>query len=70
MIKDGFDPDKLYTIHNSLAYDKQIEVRKQLQKTSVYQEHFGNDNKNLFLCGPTYLCENRSDIEGYGCVSR
>lgn len=51
MIKEGFDPDKLYTIHNSLAYDKQIEVRKQLQETSVYQEHFGNDNKNLFFVG-------------------
>ena len=51
MIKEGFDSSKLFTIHNSLAYDKQIEVRKQLSETAVYKEHFGNDNKNLFFVG-------------------
>ena len=51
MIKDGFNPDKLYTIHNSLAYDKQIEIRKELKATAIYKNHFGNDNKNLFFIG-------------------
>lgn len=51
MIKEGFNSNKLYTIHNSLAYDKQIELRKQLKVTSVYKDYFGNDNKNLFFVG-------------------
>lgn len=51
MIKEGFDADKLYTIHNSLAYDKQVELRKKLMATEVYRTHFGNDNKNLFFVG-------------------
>ena len=51
MIKEGFDSSKLFTIHNSLAYDKQIEVRKQLSETAVYKDHFCNDNKNLFFVG-------------------
>lgn len=51
MINEGFNPNKLYTIHNSLAYDKQINVRKLLKKTDVYHEHFGNLNRNLFFIG-------------------
>lgn len=51
MIKEGFNPDKLYVIHNSLAYDKQVEVRQQLTKKPIYQKHFGNDNPNLFFVG-------------------
>lgn len=30
MIKEGFDENKLHVIHNSLAYSKQIKIRKQL----------------------------------------
>lgn len=51
MIKEGFNSNKLYTIHNSLAYEKQIEVRKSLITTDVYYKHFGNENKNLFFIG-------------------
>lgn len=49
MISEGFNSEKLYTIHNSLAYEQQIKVRKELKETLLYKEHFGNDNKNLFL---------------------
>lgn len=51
MIKEGFKPEKLYTIHNSLAYDEQVAVRQQLVKKPLYQEHFGNNNPNLFFVG-------------------
>lgn len=51
MIKEGFDADKLFPIHNSLAYDQQIEVRKTIGPTKVYQEHFDNKNHNLFFVG-------------------
>lgn len=51
MIKQGFNKNKLFTIHNSLAYDKQIEIRKHLSETTIYKDHFRNDNKNLFFVG-------------------
>lgn len=51
MIKDGFNPNKLFTIHNSLDYDHQVQVREQLSLTGIYKEHFGNDNPNLFFVG-------------------
>lgn len=49
MIKEGFDADKLYPIHNSLSYDEQLAVRKELKETTVYTDYFGNENPNLFL---------------------
>ena len=51
MIKEGFKPEKLFAIHNSLAYDQQLAVRKELKITTVYSDHFGNENPNLFFVG-------------------
>lgn len=51
MIENGFKPDKLVCIYNSLDYDKQIEVRRGLCKTNVYIEHFGNNNPVLLYIG-------------------
>lgn len=51
MKKAGITESKLFTIHNSLDYNEQIEIRNLLSKTSVYQEHFGNNNNNLFFVG-------------------
>lgn len=51
MIKEGFNPDKLYTIHNSLAYEEQVAVRRQLLVKPIYKDRFGNDYPNLFFVG-------------------
>lgn len=51
MIKEGFESDRLFVIHNSLAYDEQVELRKQLAEEPIYKEHFSNDNPNLFFIG-------------------
>lgn len=51
MIKEGFEPEKLFVIHNSLAYTEQVEVRKRLGKKPIYQDHFQNANPNLFFVG-------------------
>ena len=51
MIQVGFNPNKIYPIHNSLAYDQQIEIRKSLKSSRVYPEHFENENPNLFFVG-------------------
>ncbi|MBR5920589.1 MAG: glycosyltransferase family 4 protein [Bacteroidales bacterium] len=51
MIKEGLDPNKLFVIHNSLAYDEQVAIRKQLTVKPIYQEHFNNNYPNLFFVG-------------------
>ena len=51
MIKEGFEPEKLYVIHNSLAYDKQIELRSFIGRNDIYREHFKNTYPNIFFVG-------------------
>jgi len=49
MIKEGVSSSKLYVLHNSLNYTKQLALRKELSPKSVYQDHFGNKNQTLIL---------------------
>lgn len=51
MINEGFDANKLYVIHNSLAYEKQLEIRRNLKSDDVFQKHFANNNPNLVFVG-------------------
>ena len=51
MIQEGFDEGKLFVIHNSLAYERQLEIRQSLSVDSLYGTHFGNNNPNLFFVG-------------------
>lgn len=51
MINEGFNPNKLFVIHNSLAYDTQLKLRNEMKTTSVYREHFGNDNPVIVFIG-------------------
>lgn len=51
MIKEGFNPKKLFVIHNSLDYDRQLEIRQNISKTSIFQEHFDNNNTTLIFIG-------------------
>jgi len=51
MIKEGLNPDKLYVIHNSLAYDKQLALRAVMTEKPIYKNHFGNDSYNLVFIG-------------------
>ena len=51
MLKQGFAAKKLSVIHNSLAYDKQIELRKGLENSSKYSNHFGNTYPNVVFVG-------------------
>lgn len=51
MIKEGFNPDRLYTIHNSLDYEKQLSLRKQMVASDVFTKHFGNDKKVIIMIG-------------------
>lgn len=51
LLKEGVKKEKLYVIHNSLDYSKQIEIRKSLQPSKLFQEHFNNNNKNIVFIG-------------------
>ena len=51
MLKEGFKGDNLYVIHNSLDYDTQLEIRKKIQPSSLYQDYFRNNNRNIVFLG-------------------
>ena len=51
MIQEGISQNKLFVIHNSLAFDRQLKLRKDIKESSVYYDHFGNNNPNLFFIG-------------------
>lgn len=51
MVKHGFSSDKLTVIHNSLAYDTQVELRNKLTGSNKYCEHFGNKCQNIVFIG-------------------
>ena len=51
MIREGFNPDKIHPIHNSLAYDEQLVLRNSLRPSDIYKSHFKNDNPVLVMIG-------------------
>lgn len=51
MIKCRLNPQKLYTLHNSLDYDSQISIRNKLSESSIYRDHFKNADYNLVFIG-------------------
>lgn len=51
LIKQGIPSDKVYTIHNSLDYKKQLSIRKNLSKTDIYASHFGNTAPVIIFIG-------------------
>mgnify|MGYP001777615942 CR=1 FL=1 len=51
MIKEGFSPEKLWTLHNSLAYDEQRALRERLTPSPIFRTRFGNENKTLIFVG-------------------
>lgn len=50
-IKEGISAVRQFTVHNSLAYEQQLKIRSQLKRTSVFQDHFNNNNKNIIFIG-------------------
>lgn len=51
MVKNGFDKDKVFVIHNSLDYEKQLCLRKTLSASPIYKVHFENDYPTLIFIG-------------------
>lgn len=51
LLKEGIKKKKLYVIHNSLNYSKQLGIRYSLQLSRLFQKHFKNENKNIIFIG-------------------
>lgn len=51
LVERGIPEDKLYVIHNSLDYDRQLALRQQIQPSNIYREHFRNDWPVLLFIG-------------------
>jgi glycosyltransferase involved in cell wall biosynthesis len=51
MVEDGIIENKLWTIYNTLDYDRQLEIRNNIKPSDVYQQHFDNDNSVLIFLG-------------------
>lgn len=51
MLKEGFKPEKLHCIYNSLDYDNQLNIRRQLKITNIFVNRFGNSNPALCYIG-------------------
>ena len=51
MIKEGFNPEKLFVRHNSLDHSKQAELRNSGLASDIYKNHFQNDNPVIVMIG-------------------
>lgn len=51
MIEQGIPADKIFTIHNSLHYDQQKELRDKIIPSDIYKNHFQNDNPTVIFIG-------------------
>ena len=46
MINEGFNKDKLFVVHNSLDYEKHLNLRKKVYNKTIYKDYF----KMIHLC--------------------
>lgn len=51
MEHEGFNPDKMYCIANSLDTDKDLKIRSELSPSNIYRDHFKNDCPTIIYCG-------------------
>ena len=51
LVREGIPAEKLFPIHNSLDYDKQLELRKVVKSSLVYKDHFSNENPVIVFIG-------------------
>lgn len=51
MLREGIPAEKIFVIHNSLDYEKQLELRQSGLASDVYREHFRNADPTLVFIG-------------------
>ena len=51
LVEKGIPETKLFSIHNSLDYDKQKALQDDIMPSDIYKEHFHNENPILIFIG-------------------
>lgn len=51
LIEKGIDGNSLFTIHNSLDYEKQKTLRENIDVSYIYKEHFKNSHPTIIFIG-------------------
>ncbi len=51
LLKMGYSPTKVCAVHNSLNYDRQLQIRSSLKSSDIYRSHFQNSNPVLLFIG-------------------
>lgn len=51
LVEQGIPEEKLFAIHNSLDYDKHLQLRKQVALTDIYKKHFQNERPTILFLG-------------------
>ena len=51
MIKQGYDPNRLFVVYNSINYSKALDLRKSLISTNIYKDYFQNNYPVLVFSG-------------------
>lgn len=51
MINEGFDPKKLFVIHNSLNYKAQLALRQSMTSNNIFKDYFCNDMPTICFIG-------------------
>lgn len=51
LIEQGIPAERLFAIHNSLDYDTHKALRKKIQPSSIYKDHFQNDLPTIVFIG-------------------
>ena len=51
LVEKGISSEKIFTIHNSLNYDKQKALRESIGLNNIYKEHFGNNYPVIIVIG-------------------
>jgi glycosyltransferase involved in cell wall biosynthesis len=51
MILEGFLPEKLVCVFNSLDYQTQLKIREQLSPNKIFKDYYKNNNPNLIYIG-------------------
>ena len=49
MIEQGINPKKLYVVHNSLDYSRQLKLREELKPSDIYHNHFKNNLQTIII---------------------
>lgn len=51
MTAQGFSPDRLFVVHNSLDYDRQLALRRSFRPSDIYRRHFSVEGPTLVFIG-------------------